>query len=186
MVKRTGLILILVLLTCVSAVFANGPADKYLTTVTKVEISSDGTNFTTLFEGTSSSMDIASISVGQSPGNFVSGLAVPDGTYTHVRVTPGATMTIRGNDGSGNYTLASGAPNGGCTRTTNSALKAECTVTISPAPSADTHDFSSTPITVTGGIPNRKIRVSFDVSAAIQNIAGELWPAAPTVTQTVE
>lgn len=184
--KRLGLVLILVLFTSVSVALANGPADKYLVTTTKLEISSDGTNFTTLFSGTSATMDIASVSAGHSAGDFISGLAVPDGTYTHVRVTPGATMTVRGDDGSGNYTLASGAPGGGCTTTTNSALRGECTVTISPAPSATTQDFSAAPIVVRDGVPNHKVRVNFDVSAAIQNIAGELWPAQPTVTLNVE
>lgn len=53
-------------------------------------------------------------------------------------------------------------------------------------PTAQTQDFSATPITVTNGVADRKVRVSFDVSAAVQLLGGELWPAAPTVTQTIQ
>lgn len=166
--------------------FANGAADYYAVTITKLELY-NGTSWITVFSGTSSELDIASVSSGASAGNFFSG-AVPDGTYTQVRVTPSPTFKIRGTDGAGNYTTATNGGGGGSTLTTDINQKATCTITLTGGnvPTAQTQDFSATPITVTNGVANHKVRVSFDVSAAVQLLGGELWPAAPTVTQTIQ
>ena len=165
--------------------FANGAADYYAVTITKFELY-NGTSWVTVFEGTSSELDIASVSSGASAGNFFSGLAVPDGTYTQVRVTPSPTFKIRGTDGAGNYTTATNGSGGGSTLTTDINQKATCTITLTVAPSAGTQDFTATPITVADGVANHKVRVNFDVSAAVQLLGGELWPAQPTVTQTIQ
>lgn len=174
------------ILLCNSSVFANGPATVYKVRISKFEIY-NGTSWITLFEGTSVVLDIAAVSAGSSAGTFLSGLAIPDGTYTQVRVTPSPTFTISGNDGT-NYTTATAGPNGGCVPGT-AAQQAEFTMTLTGGnvPTAQPEDFSATPITVTGGVANRKIRVSFDVSNAIQFNAGagEVFPAQPTVTMTV-
>ena len=164
---------------------ANGAADYYGTTIAKFELY-NGTSWVTIFEGTSSELDIASASSGASAGNFFAGLSVPDGTYTQVRVTPSPTFKIRGTDGAGNYTTAANGGGGGSTPTTDINQKATCTITLNVAPSAGTQDFSATPITVKNGAADRKIRVSFNVSAAVQLLGGELWPAAPNVTQTIQ
>ena len=165
---------------------APGPADYYAVTITKLELY-NGTSWVTVFEGTSSELDIASVSSGASAGNFFSG-AVPDGTYTQVRVTPSPTFKIRGRDSLNNYTTATNGSGGGSTLTTDINLKATCTITLTGGnvPTAQTQDFTATPITVTDGVANRKVRVSFDVSAAVQLLSGELWPAAPAVTMTVQ
>ena len=167
--------------------FANGAADYYAVTITKFELY-NGTSWVTVFEGTSSELDIASVSSGASAGNFFSGIAVPDGTYTQVRVTPSPTFKIRGRDSLNNYTTATNGSGGGSTLTTDINLKATCTITLTGGnvPTAQTQDFSATPITVADGVANHKVRVNFDVSAAVQLLGGELWPAAPTVTQTIQ
>ena len=115
----------------------------------------------------------------------MSGLSVPDGTYTQVRVTPSPTFIISGHDGA-SYTTATVGPGGGSTAGT-SAQEAQFTITLTGGnvPTSQTQDFSGTPITVTSGVANHTVRVSFDVSNAIQTILGELWPAAPVVTMSV-
>lgn len=173
-------------LTIISWAFA-GPATVYKVRISRFEIF-NGTSWITLFDGTSADLDIAAMSAGASAGNFFSGLAVPDGTYTQVRVTPSPTFVISGNDGA-NYTTATVGANGGCTPGT-AAQQAECTITATGdrVPAAGTYDFSATPITIKDGVPNRKVRVSFDVSNAVEFVilANELFPAAPTVTSTVQ
>lgn len=176
-----------IILMVYSAAFATGPATVYRVNVIRFELF-NGTNWITVFEGTSSVLDIASVSAGSSAGNFFSGLSVPDGTYTQVRVTPSPTFIISGNDGA-SYTTAIVGPNGGSTPGT-AAQQAECTITLAGAniPAAQTQDFSATPITVKDGVANRKVRVSFDVSNAVQRInpPNEIWPAAPAVTMTIQ
>lgn len=166
---------------------ATGPATVYRVKIVKFELY-NGTNWVTAFEGTSSALDIAAVSGGASAGNFMSGLAVPDGTYTQVRVTPSPTFTFSGNDGA-NYTTATVGPGSGSVPGT-AGQQAECTITLTggSVPTAQTQDFSATPITVTDGVANHKVRVSFDVSNAVQYIAGpnELYPAAPAVTMSIQ
>lgn len=170
----------------ISPLFANGAADYYGVTVVKLELY-NGTSWITVFTGASSELDIASVSAGESCGNFVSGIAVPDGTYTHFRATPSPIFKIRGTDGAGNYTTAVIGDYGGSAMTTDINLKDICTVILTGAgvPTAQTKDFSATPITVTNGVVSHRIRLSFDVSTAVQLIDGELWPAVPIITMTV-
>lgn len=167
----------------VNVVCAAGPASVYKVTVTKFELY-NGTEWVTAFSGTSATLDIAAGSVGSSVGNFMSGLTVPDGTYTQVRVTPSGTFTIKGNDGA-NYTTATVGPFTGSVPTVNPALAAECTLTLGGV-TAQTQDISATPIVVTDGVPNYKVRVSFDVSGAIGTVAGELFPNPPVVTMSLQ
>lgn len=174
-----------ILLIFNSFAFATGPASVYKVRVSKFELF-NGTSWITVFEGTSGALDIASVASGAAAGSFLSGLAVPDGTYTQVRVTPSPTFVISGRDGA-NYTTATAGPGGGSTFGT-AAQEAEFTLTLTGGnvPGADTTDFSATPITVKDGIASNKIRVSFDVSNAINTQGGELWPAQPTVTMAIE
>ncbi|TBR19047.1 hypothetical protein EPO66_00945 [bacterium] len=179
-------VLLLLIFSIIPCVFANGAADYYGVTISKFELY-NGASWITAFSGTSSELDIAAASSGQSAGNFLSGLIVPDGTYTQVRVTPSPTFKFRGTDGAGNYTTAATGV-GGSTPTANINLKATCTITLTGGnvPTAQTQDFSATPIVVKDGEPSHKVRVNFDVSAAIQNIGGELYPAPPTVTMNIQ
>lgn len=165
--------------------FATGPADVYKVRLSKLELF-NGTSWITVFQGTSSALDIASVAAGSSVGTFMSGLSVPDGTYTQVRVTPSPTFIISGRDGA-NYTTATAGIGGGSTPG-NAAQEAQFTLTLTGAnvPGADTQDFSATPITVKDGVANHKVRVSFDVSNAIQLQGGELFPAPPTVTMSMQ
>jgi len=164
--------------------FADGPANVYKITITKMELW-NGTAWVTVFEGTSASIDIAAVTPGQFAGTFLSGINVPDGTYTRVRTTVSRTFTIKGNDAvTPRYTTAAVDANG-CVSTTTAADEAECTVTIPTAAPIDTTTFS-TPISVTSGVFSHKIRCSFDTSAAIgtANGANGIFPATPVVTVT--
>lgn len=185
---RLFLFTLLALLISVSSVSAVGPATVYKVRVKTFEIW-NGSQWITAFEGTSAVLDIAAVGSGQSAGSFFSGLQIPDGIYTKVRVTPHPIFNIQGNDGA-RYTLAANGVNGGCTYTGVAANAAECTITLTGGniPLAQEQDFSATPITVTEGVCNRKVRVFFDTSGSIQYQGGadEIFPAAPAVTITVE
>lgn len=184
-VKSAVLLSVILIFTSIAS--ATGPASVYKVRISKFEIF-NGAGWITLFEGTSSDLDIAAMSAGSSAGNFFSGLSVPDGTYTQIRVTPSPTFVFSGNDGA-NYTTAAVGVNGGSTPGT-AAQQAECTITLTGGniPTAQAQDFSATPITVKDGVANRKVRVSFDVSNAVQYLAApnEVYPAAPAVTMTVQ
>lgn len=190
-ILRAGFLSPFLSLTIISLAFATGPAAVYKVKVKKFELW-NGSQWITAFDGESSTLDIAAVGSGQSAGNFMSGLMVPDGTYTQSRVTPHATFIIRGNDvAPTRYTLGTNGVNTGCNYTATASLAAECTVTLIapnvPGVSAPL-DFSATPIIVKDGVPDRKVRVSFDVSNAISYDGGadEIFPAAPTVTMTVQ
>ena len=165
---------------------APGPASVYKVRISKFELN-NGTSWITVFEGTSDALDIASVSSGSAAGNFMSGLTVPDGTYTQVRVTPSPIFIISGHDTLGNYTTATAGVGGGSTPGA-AGQEAQFTLTLTGGnvPGADTTDFSATPVTIKDGVANHKIRVSFDVSTAIQLAGGELWPAQPTVTMSMQ
>ncbi len=182
-----GILLTGIILIFSSMAFAAGPASIYKVQISKFELY-NGTNWITVFEGTSSTLDIAAVSAGSSAGNFFSGISVPDGTYTQSRVTPSPTFIISGNDGA-NYTTATVGAGGGSTPGI-AAQQAECTITLTGAsiPTvSDPQDFSATPITVKDGVANHKVRVSFNVSAAVQLQGdGLLYPAQPTVALSIQ
>lgn len=188
MMRIVRLLTVLFALSSSVLAYAAGPATAYKVKVKKLELW-NGSSWVTAFEGSSATMDIASVNSGQAAGQFLSGLNVLDGVYSQVRVTPHPSFNIQGNDGA-RYTLAVNGVNGGCTYTNNAALAAECTITLTPPnePAATTQDFSATPITVKDGVCDRKIRVAFDVSTAISYNApaDEIFPAEPTVTMTVQ
>lgn len=165
-----------------SLAFATGPASVYKVKIKKVRLW-NGASWVTVYDGLSGALDIASAGAGASAGNFLTGLAVPDGTYTQVEVTPSATMTYSGHDGA-NYTTAVAGPGGGSVSGV-AAAQAEFTVTLPVAPAADVQDFSATPITVLDGGADHTVRVSFDVANAIDASSGEVWPAQPAVTMSI-
>lgn len=165
-------------------VLANGPANVYKVTITKFEMF-NGSDWVTIFDGTSTTIDIAAATSGAAAGSFLAGQNIPDGTYTQVRATPSATFSVKGNDGS-RYTTATKGPNGGCVYSSSAAAEAECSVTISDGVTATTTTLSQA-ITSTAGVSSHKVRVSFDTSTAIQYViaADELFPAQPTVTISI-
>ena len=166
-------------------VLANGPANVYKVTITKFEMF-NGSSWVTIFDGASTTIDIAAATSGAAAGSFLAGQNIPDGTYTQVRATPSATFSIKGNDGSGRYTTATKGSNGGCPFSLSAAAEAECSVAVSGGVTA-TADTLSQAITSTAGVASHKVRVSFDTSTAIQYViaAGELFPAQPTVTISI-
>jgi hypothetical protein len=163
---------------------ATGPASVYKVTIVKFELY-NGTSWITLFDGASTTIDIASVDAGQAAGNFFTGLNVPDGTYTQVRVTPSATFVVSGRVGT-SYTTAAKA-NGGCVPTTTAANEAPCSVDVPGGIGTPNPDILPATLTITNGVPSHKIRVSFNVNNAIQDGGpfGELYPGTPTVTMSM-
>jgi len=178
---------LIILMVGTSLTFAalgdQGPASVYKITITKFEIY-DGTFWTTLIDGSSVTIDIAAVDAGSVAGSFFTGLNVADGTYTQVRVTVSNTFAISGNVG-GLYTLSTKTM--GACDTGAEADEVECSIDVPgaglPAPTAD---VLPTTLTVTDGVASHKIRVNFNVSMAIEEVAGPtLIPATPTVTMTM-
>ncbi len=171
---------------------ATGRANKYIVKISRVDLY-NGTSYITVFNSTSDALDIASASVAGRVGNFLSGLTVADGVYTQVKVWVSTTFTINGSvyyatDGNTYYPTAN-VSGISCTATTNALSAADATITIS---SVDPEEkiLTSTPITVTDGTPNKKLRVSFDVNNALGFTAagpgaGIIYPHPPTVAVTV-
>lgn len=169
---------------------ASGDPTIYKVSIATFEISSDGGNsYITLFNGTSDYMDIASVNAGQAAGNFFSGLSVPDGTYTHVRVTPSATFKMKGtvsHGGTPYYTKADGSAS------TTAGDLVEATITVPGGVTATTNALSPA-ITVKNGAADHKVRVSFSVANTLDLWDGNddttpdtFYPSVPTVTMTVQ
>ena len=179
-----SIIFIQVIILCFSSAWAAGPANIYETRIAKFEMY-NGSDWVTVFEGTSDVIDIASVDSGASAGEFLSGLTVPDGTYTQVRVTPHQTFKIKGNDGSNRYTTSFDSVTELCNYSNTAGDEDECEMTVTFAITPGTDTFS-TPITVENGVPSHKVRVSFDISAAIVHEAGadKLRPDQPVATLT--
>ena len=162
-----------------------GVASVYKITITKMELH-NGSSWVEVFSGTSAEIDIASVSAGSSIGNILSGLTIPDGTYTQVRTTASANITLSGTDG-GFYTTATTntvGDNTGCVATGNILLEAECAAIVGTTPQ-NTTTFSTSIIALNNNL-SHKIRVNFDVSAALpyNGGAGTLFLDAPNVTVT--
>ena len=185
--KKTLLSLFLfVSVLLLPSIVTAGVASVYKITVTKMELF-NGSLWVTVFSGTSTEIDIASVLAGSSIGNILSGLTIPDGTYTRVRTTVSPNITLSGTDG-GSYTTADTFDSGGdrgCVGDGSEANEAACAAFVSAAPQ-DTTTFSA-PITALNNNLSHKIRVNFDVSDAINYIGGGTnthFLNAPTVTVT--
>lgn len=160
-----------------------GPASTYQVVVTKFEMY-NGTSWITVFSGSSTVMDIASVNVGEAVGNLFAGLNVPDGSYTQVRVTISDTFIISGRVGT-LYTTAAKA-GGACVSTSVADDEAQCSVSIPGGMGTPDPDPLPTTLTVTNGIPSHKIRVNFDISEAIEEVAGSMLISAnPDVTMAM-
>lgn len=180
-----GVMLAASLMAPQAAQAATGPARTYQVTITKFELN-NGTSWVTVSSGNSTTIDIAAVNAGAVAGTFFSGLSVPDGTYTQVRVTISPTFTISGNVGA-NYTTAT-LSNGVCVTTTTAASEAACTMSVPGGLPAPTPDNLPTTLTVTNGVPSHKIRVTFNVNNAITDDnapPGTAIPGNPTVTMAM-
>lgn len=184
--KKTLLLTFLfVFVLLLPSIVTAGVASVYKITITKMELH-NGSSWVEVFSGTSAEIDIASVSAGSSIGNILSGLTIPDGTYTQVRTTASANITLSGTDG-GFYTTATTNTVGddtGCVATGNVLLEAECAAVVGTTPQ-NTTTFSA-PITALNNNLSHKIRVNFDVSAALtyNGGAGTLFLDAPSVIVT--
>ena len=181
-------ILLIILLICPALSFANngdtGAATVYKVTIEQFEMY-NGTSWVTVSSGNSTTIDIASVSAGSAAGTFFAGLNVPDGSYTQVRVTVSSTFTVSGSvgsDGTPVYTTAT-LNSGACVSSATAGDQAECTVSVPGGLPAPTPDALPSTLTIANGAPSHKIRVNFNVSNAVQEVAGAaLVPASPTVT----
>lgn len=189
----TSIFLIILLFNCTA--FAASTTNKYQVFVTKLQLyNSDTGLWVTVYEGTSGTLDIASVSSGQAAGNFMSGVTVPDGTYTKAKSWVSPTFIIRGSVDSTYYTTAATSTTGTGGRTASVASLtagdiADCTVTVlsdDVEPDTNGVTFSNGSLKVTGGIPDHKVRVSFDLSNALTQTGGKIYPGAPVVTISVE
>jgi len=153
----------------------------------------NGTDYVTVFDGTSSALDIASVNgSNQFVGNFLSGLTVPDGTYTEARIQPHTTFTIKGTVDSGYYTDGNLTDAGNCACVnTAGGTPADCTLTVGSSFVPEKVYSFSTPVVVTNGVADHKIRVYFDVANSIQHEedgpgSEAIHPLEPACTVSVE
>lgn len=176
--------LLCVMLTMPSLAFA-GAASVYKITITKMELW-NGSSWVEVFSGSSDTIDIASVGSGGFAGNFLSGITIPDGTYTQVRTTVSTSIAISGTDSSRFTTIAENTVgmNTGCLATAVEANQGECDAVVDTTP-VDTTTFSA-PITALNNNLSHKIRVEFDVSNAVTYNGGAntIFANAPTVTVT--
>ncbi len=170
-----------------------GAATKYEVRLEKFELYNSITGtWITAYEGLSSILDIASGTSGEAVGDFLSGVTVPDGVYTKAKVTPAPSFTISGTIAG--YHTTSDTIDDGSGRTasvaSNTGTEEDCAVQILESDvegvGVVVQDFSATPITVTDGVADHKIRVYFDVSTTL-DLTGPpgfefIFPMPPTVT----
>jgi hypothetical protein len=183
-----------------SYLLAGSTTNKYEVYLTQFQLyNSDTGQWVTIYNGSSVTLDIASQSgSGILIGNFLAGLTVPDGNYTKAKATPSTTFVIRGSTddlGGPYYTTATTATDGSgriaSVATTTAGNIADCTTVMlstDVVPPAGGVSFGGT-LSVTNGIPNRKVRVYFDLSNALVYVAGGgtggeniIYPSAPTIT----
>ena len=161
---------------------ASGNADgTYTVTVTKIEASTDGTTFVTLFEG-SQAVNIASADAGATAAGLVSGVRPPDGTYTTIRTTIGANLLLKGYVNNGSTTIFTD----GTSFSTKSAAAntpgstyAITTFTIPPANRTNTDTSVSIPVS---GDAAHTVTIKFDTSGVITQFGGTPSVAPPIVT----
>jgi hypothetical protein len=167
----------------------SGSADgTYTVTVTRVEMSQDGTNFTTVFNG-SKAINIAGVNAGALAAGLVSGVSVAPGTYTTVRVTIGATLLAKGhvnisgrtfytNGGTDTNAFSNVAGNDQEDSQSNYAI---ATFTI-PADNRTSSQSVSFTINPTGSPPT--VSVAFDTGSVFTNNNGSPSLGPPSVTMS--
>jgi hypothetical protein len=175
-----------------AAALATGEATTYYCTIIKFELY-NGSEWIVVYEGTSAaSINIAAANSGETAGNFLSGISVPDGTYSRARATPSGTFTIGGSISySGSTYRTNGSVNvtTGGSKTSTSGNVVATTITISGVTA--TENTLSPAITIKDGTPDHKVRVSFDVSSGIGLYASgpttyDIFPEIPTVSMSIQ
>lgn len=168
----------------------SGNADgTYTVTVTKIETSKDaGATYVTLFSG-SQAINIAAANAGATAAGLVSGVALAPGTYTVIRTTMGATLSVKGyiNISGSTYYTDGGSDSGAFTANggvedTPGGDYAISTFTI-PA-EFRTNTDTSVSITVREGGVGPTVSIAFDTSGVITNSGGLPSVGGPTVTVT--
>ncbi|OGX40613.1 MAG: hypothetical protein A3C53_06460 [Omnitrophica WOR_2 bacterium RIFCSPHIGHO2_02_FULL_68_15] len=169
---------------------ASGDADgTYTVTVTKIEASKDaGVTYVTLFSG-SQAINIASATAGATAASLVSGAALAPGTYTAIRTTMGATLSVKGyvNIGGSTYYTDGGSDSGAFTANagvidTPGGDYAISTFTIPE--NFRTNTDTSVSITVQASGTGPTCNIAFDTSSVITNSGGLPSVGGPTVTTT--
>ena len=165
---------------------ASGNADgTYTVTVTKIEASTDGTTFVTLFEG-SQAVNIASADAGATAAALVSGVRPPDGTYTTIRTTIGANLLLKGyvNNGSTTIFTSGGTDSGAFTTNSSAADTPGSTYAVSTftvPPGNRTNNDTSVSIPVSGDAAHT-VKIKFDTSGVITQSAGIPAVGSPLVS----
>lgn len=180
---------VLLVLTTPPALAASGDADgTYTVTVKQVEVSTDGTNFVTVFSG-SSDINISAVDAGAQAATLVSGTSVPPGTYTTVRVTIGATLSVKGYINiAGRTHYTDGGTDGGAfsnvAGTDQQNAQADYAISTFTIPAANRVTSQAVTFNVVKGGPASRVTVTFDTSGVITNNGGQPSLGAPTVTMS--
>lgn len=198
--KIYALFLVMAVFISGSPLFANGaldtgPATTYQVTLSQFQIDNGVGSTAVTATSTSATLDIASAAdTNTSVGNFMSGFTVPDGSYSRVKPTPSGAFTITGSvlygvGGGGDgliyrTTGAIGASGSGCATATDGGTPQPCSVTLTV--NAPNWENLGGTITVKDGTPDYKVRVKFDISAALGLYNGpsgkEIYPEQPAVS----
>lgn len=163
---------------------ASGDADgTYTVTITKLELSTDGTTFITVFEG-SQAINIASANAGAVAAGLVNGVTLAAGTYTTVRVTLGANLLAKGYVNNGADTVyTDNSANGSTTNSgVNNTPGAAYAISTYAIPQANrTNTITNMSFLVEPGV-SRTVKVSFDTSGVLSLSNGVIIPGAPSVS----
>jgi len=164
----------------------SGTPTKYVIKLKTLMLLNGDGEWITVYSGTSPGLDIASVSRGsnQFVGEFLSGLEVPDGTYTQAKVQPDTTFILKGTvDGRGtNGGTDFGSSEWGCTSTAG-ITPVDCTLTVvNPIPIQGPYSFD--PVVVKDGVADHKIRVYFNIADAVTDNedTGFIYPETPVCT----
>ncbi|MBI4354458.1 MAG: hypothetical protein HY595_04400 [Candidatus Omnitrophica bacterium] len=165
---------------------ASGDADgTYQVTITKLELSTDGTTFVTVFEG-SQAINIAAANAGAVAAGLVSGVTLAAGTYTTVRATLGANLLAKGYVNNGADTIyTNNSANGSTTNSgVNNTPGADYAISTYTIPSANrTNTMTGLSFIVQPGV-SKTVKVSFDTSGVLSISNGVIIPGAPSVTSS--
>lgn len=188
--SRTRRIAVAVLTTAVwllamgPAQAASGDADgTYTVTITKLELSTDGTTFITVFEG-SQAINIASANAGAVAAGLVNGVTLAAGTYTTVRVTLGANLLAKGYVNNGADTVyTDNSANGSTTNSgVNNTPGADYAISTYAIPQANrTNTITNMSFLVEPGV-SRTVKVIFNTSGVLSLSNGVIIPGAPSVS----
>lgn len=163
-------------------------AGTYTVTVTKIEASKDaGATYVTLFSG-SQAINIAAANAGATAASLVSGVALAPGTYTVIRTTLGATLSVKGyiNISGSTWYTDGGADTGAFSSNAgNDTPGSDYVISTFTIPAEfRTNTDTSVSITVREGGAGPTTNIAFDTSNVITNNGGSPSVGGPTVTVT--